>query len=77
MSAPLPARRPSGVGDAMHEQMAELFPICRSLTGDGVRETLRILGRHVPIDVHEVPSGSRCFDWQVPMNDDSRCLGER
>ena len=66
MSAPLLARQPSGVGDEMHGLMTELFPICRSLTGDGVRETLRILARHAPIDIHEVPSGSRCFDWQVP-----------
>lgn len=44
-----------------------LFPICRSITGDGVRETLRIIAEHVPeLTVHEVPTGSQCFDWTVP-----------
>jgi len=45
-----------------------LFPICRSITGDGVRETLRIIAEHVPeLTVHEVPTGSQCFDWTVPQ----------
>jgi aminopeptidase-like protein len=56
----------SGTGQAMHRLMAELLPICRSITGDGVRETLRILQRHVPIEIVEVPSGSQVFDWTVP-----------
>ena len=46
--------------------MTELFPICRSITGAGTRETLGILKRHIPIEVHEVPSGTRVFDWTVP-----------
>lgn len=53
-------------GRAMHALMTELFPICRSLTGDGVRRSLEIIGRHVPLAVHEVPSGTRVFDWVVP-----------
>ena len=57
----------AGVGHAMHDLVRELFPLCRSLTGDGVRETLRILGTHVPLTVHEVPSRTRAFDWTVPM----------
>ncbi len=44
----------------------ELFPILRSLTGPGVTETLAILGRHMPLEVETVPSGSQVFDWQVP-----------
>ena len=45
-----------------------LFPICRSITGDGVRETLRIIAEYVPeLTVHEVPTGSQCFDWTVPQ----------
>ena len=45
---------------------AELGPICRSITGDGLRETLRILAREVPLTVHEVPTGTTVFDWTVP-----------
>jgi len=43
-----------------------LYPICRSLTGDGVRETLSILGEHVSMEVHEVPTGTPVLDWTVP-----------
>jgi aminopeptidase-like protein len=50
----------------MHELVAELYPLCRSITGNGVRETLRILERHVPIERSEVPSGTRVLDWTVP-----------
>jgi aminopeptidase-like protein len=44
----------------------ELYPICRSITGDGVRQTLEILSRVAPIEVHEVPSGTPVLDWVVP-----------
>ena len=50
----------------MYRLIAELFPICRSITGDGVRETLGILGKHIPIDIHNVPTGTQVFDWTVP-----------
>ncbi len=53
-------------GAAMHDLVRRLFPITRSITGDGVRETLRIIGEHVPLEIHEVPSGTRAFDWTVP-----------
>jgi len=46
--------------------LRELFPICRSLSGAGVRQTLQILARQIPLRVHEVPTGSRAFDWTVP-----------
>ncbi|HEV8585515.1 MAG TPA: DUF4910 domain-containing protein [Methylomirabilota bacterium] len=50
----------------MHDWMAEMFPIGRSITGDGVRETLALVKRQIPLAVHEVPSGTRVFDWTVP-----------
>jgi len=43
-----------------------LWPITRSLTGDGNRETLKILSELVELEVHEVPSGTQCFDWTIP-----------
>lgn len=51
----------------MYALAADLFPICRSITGDGVRETLRVLRRHIALDIHEVPTGTPAFDWTVPQ----------
>src|SRR5262249_6146048 len=53
-------------GNAMMALVKELFPICRSITGDGVRQTLEILQRYIPLDVKEVPSGTEVLDWTVP-----------
>ena len=54
-------------GSFMHQLATRLFPICRSITGDGVRQTLRILKEHLPeLSFHEIPSGTRCFDWTIP-----------
>jgi aminopeptidase-like protein len=53
-------------GRDMHALIRRLFPICRSITGEGVRETLRIIREHIPLDIQEVPSGTRVFDWNVP-----------
>lgn len=50
----------------MHTMVRRLYPICRSITGDGVRETLRILSEVHPIAVREVPSGTPAFDWEAP-----------
>jgi aminopeptidase-like protein len=53
-------------GKAMMALVEELFPICRSITGNGVRQTLAILQRHIPLEVKEVPSGIPVLDWIVP-----------
>jgi aminopeptidase-like protein len=53
-------------GDAMFGLMERLWPLCRSITGDGVRQTLRILQEDLPLDIVEVPSGTPVFDWTVP-----------
>ncbi|WP_224752611.1 DUF4910 domain-containing protein [Metabacillus arenae] len=50
----------------MHQLMKKLYPICRSITGDGVRETLRIIQEVIPLKINEVPSGTKVFDWEIP-----------
>jgi aminopeptidase-like protein len=57
---------PAAIGASMHELIRQLYPICRSITGDGVRETLGILGSQVPLEIKEVPTGTEVFDWTVP-----------
>lgn len=54
------------VGTKMYGLIEELYPICRSITGNGVRETLNRISRIVPLDIHEVPTGTQVFDWTVP-----------
>lgn len=53
-------------GEAMHALVRELYPLPRSITGPGLRATVRRLGAVVPLDVTEVPSGTAVFDWSVP-----------
>lgn len=54
-------------GQELHDLMAVLYPICRSITGQGVRETLQYLQRQIPLEIREVASGTRVFDWTVPL----------
>ncbi len=53
-------------GAELHALAAELYPWCRSITGDGVRHTLQRLAREIPLTVHEVASGTAVLDWTVP-----------
>jgi aminopeptidase-like protein len=51
----------------MYRFAEQLFPICRSTTGEGLRQTLRMIAERVPgLSIGEVPSGTRCFDWTIP-----------
>ncbi len=54
------------LGHDMHAFMTRAFPICRSITGDGVRQTLALISEHLPITLHEVPTGTPVFDWEIP-----------
>ena len=54
-------------GEELYKLVAELYPICRSITGDGVRRTLEIVDRELGgLEVHEVPTGTQVLDWTVP-----------
>jgi aminopeptidase-like protein len=57
----------SDLGMRIHRLVTELFPICRSITGEGFRQTLGILKRFIPLELTEVPSGKRVFDWTIPL----------
>ena len=54
------------VDKKIYELVKRLFPICRSITGNGIRETLKIIQEHIPIKIYEVPTGTKVFDWTVP-----------
>jgi aminopeptidase-like protein len=66
MSASGGPRAPESVGADLHALAARLYPIPRSITGDGVRASLRILAERIPLALHEIPSGTAVFDWTVP-----------
>ena len=53
-------------GRELHEDAAALYPICRSITGAGIEETLRWIGGRIPLELTHVPSGAEVFDWTVP-----------
>ena len=51
----------------MIELIKKLFPICRSITGNGVRESLNIIKEYIPdLDIIEIPSGTQVYDWKIP-----------
>src|SRR5690242_1808184 len=54
------------IGREMHRFVAGLYPICRSITGAGIRETLSVIQQHIPLQLRHVPSGTAVFDWTVP-----------
>lgn len=56
----------SNAGQFMYQLIVDLYPICRSITGDGFRSSLRLLQKVIPLKMHEIPSGTQVFDWIVP-----------
>ncbi|BAZ11955.1 hypothetical protein NIES4071_37830 [Calothrix sp. NIES-4071] len=71
------------ISHKMYDLISELYPICRSITGDGVRKTLYYVQQHIPLSIHEVKSGTQVFDWTVPKEWNIRdayiknCQGEK
>ncbi len=53
-------------GDNLYKLISKLYPICRSITGNGVRETLNIISGFIPLNIQEVSSGTKVFDWTIP-----------
>ena len=60
------AAAPKEAGRDIYELIAELFPICRSITGNGFRQTMDVLKRYIPLEIHDIPTGTQVFDWTVP-----------
>ena len=55
------------IGNEIHNFARELWPLNRSLTGEGVRETLKKIKEHLPnLKIHSIPSGTQVFDWTIP-----------
>ena len=62
----LDKQSPSEISRRLHDFAAELYPICRSITGDGIRRTLAMIRGRIPLQISEVPSGTWVFDWAIP-----------
>lgn len=60
------AADPSTVGVRMFDLIERLYPLCRSMTGDGNRQTLDVVGELIPLTRHEIPTGTEVFDWTIP-----------
>jgi aminopeptidase-like protein len=54
------------IGEELHQFAAELYPICRSIMGNGTRETLAAIGKRIPLVTVETPTGTQVFDWTIP-----------
>jgi aminopeptidase-like protein len=62
----VPERSENSAGERMHALATRLYPICRSITGQGVRDSLEIIREYIPLQIREVASGTSAFDWVVP-----------
>ena len=56
----------ASIGHDLHRFVGDLYPICRSITGNGLRETLASVAKHIQLDIREIPTGTRVLDWTVP-----------
>ncbi len=54
------------LGQEMYTIISDLYPICRSITGKGLRESHNRLAQLIPLEIHEIPSGTQVFDWTIP-----------
>lgn len=66
LNSMLANRSDADLGQGLHDFATSLYPICRSITGDGVRQTLACLRERLPLEIVEVPSGTPVLDWTVP-----------
>jgi aminopeptidase-like protein len=57
----------ASIGDELHDLIARLYPICRSISGEGVRQTFELLRPILDLEVTEVPTSTQVFDWTVPQ----------
>jgi aminopeptidase-like protein len=57
---------PRDEGEKLYALVENLYPICRSITGEGLRQSLRVLQGTIPLELNEVPSGTQVFDWTIP-----------
>src|ERR1700730_18647712 len=62
----LDQKDPLAIGQELHRFAGELYPICRSITGNGIRQTLAMIQKRIPLQTFEVPTGTAVFDWTVP-----------
>src|ERR1700730_6825157 len=62
----LDQRNLAEIGREIHHFAAELYPICRSITGDGIRQTLALINDRIPLKTFDVATGTQVFDWTVP-----------
>ena len=60
------SHKQADAGSEMHRVITQLYPICRSITGNGIRQTLAILQKYIPLSIHEVSTGTKVFDWVIP-----------
>lgn len=62
----LEKRSSAEIGKDLHSFAARLFPICRSITGEGVRQTLKLIQEQIPLEIFGAPTGTPVFDWTIP-----------